>query len=112
MGRLTQMNADQLSKQCIANILQLCDEFDGKYRIVLRRLLSPLRARSDALKMDYAYYRYKTMAMCTHSSTAIPATFAAQFGCVDMEKTMECDVVLWELMIDALQDDMDRFTQC
>lgn len=108
-----------LTKLCKENIQKLCDVFDNEYSFVLRNLLYPLKQKSDALKMDYSYYRYKTMAMATHTPTTIPPTFAGYFGYIssdnddDESKTDgdHIDMTLWKIVVDALQDDIDNFME-
>lgn len=109
LHRLYKTNGNQLSQECKSNILKVCGMFDDTYQCALRKLMHPLKKKSDKVKVDYAYYRYKTMAMCTHSATTIPATFAGYFGFVESEKESNIDVTLMNVMVGALQDDIDRF---
>lgn len=111
-----------LTKITKENINILCNEFDDKYIFVLRDLLIPIKQRTDEIKMDYPYYRYKTMAMCTHTATTIPATFAAYIGFIDnMENeeeknnnnnnNIDYDISSLNCVMNALQDDVNTFIE-
>eukprot|EP01084_Bolivina_argentea_P154762 269759_1 len=107
LHRLYVLDTPQLSAKCKQNILRMCTIFDTDYCKVLRDLYCALKQKSDDLKMDYAYYRYKTMAMATHTPTTIAPTFAGFYGCV--EDGQKLDMSLWKVMVDALQSDTQLF---
>ena len=113
LHRLYTVQPTKLTKSCTANILKMVHEFEGKYRSKLRHLLAPLRERSDFVKKDYCFHRYKTMAMCTHTPTAIVPTFAGQFGFISSEKSdiSKVDSKAWCVMIDAVKDDVSKFSE-
>ena len=102
-------NNNNLSQLCKENINKICSVFDEKYCLVLRKLMIPLRQKTEDLKKYYCYYRYKTMAMCTHTATAMPPAFAAYFGKIKLDERVEIDMDLWTIMVDALQFDVDKF---
>ena len=107
LHRLREMHGERLSALCRANIAKMTRVCEERYCAVLRSLLEPLKRRSDAAKLSYCYYRYKTMAMCTHSPTSIVPTFAGQMGVVESAASTR----LWRVMVDALHDDVRGFVE-
>ena len=67
--------------------------------------------------MYYAYYRYKTMAMSTHTPTTMAPLFAGYYGYIkngnkNENRKITVDASLWKLVIDSLQDDVNKFINC
>jgi hypothetical protein len=105
------MHSQCLSSKSRANIAGLARAISVEFGAALRGLFLPLKERSEQNRghYNYCFYRYKTMAMATHSPTAIPPTFA---GCIGvLNDGTNIDARLWRVMVDALGDDVRGFVE-
>ena len=120
LHRLSTMHSEskteELSSLSRANIAAMTRACEGQYGAVLCSLFEPLKQRSDSAKVNYCYYRYKTMCMSTHTPTAIPPTFAGCVGVLSLDNGDDhdhdvhaIDARLWRVMVEALSDDVHKF---
>lgn len=109
LNRLLQMQEYQIyfTTKSKRNVIKLCNIFNKEYNTILKQFIKLLKNKSDNVQRYYAYYRYKTMAMCTHTNTTMPPTFAGYIGCSVSDANF--DVTLLKCVINALIDDVDLF---
>jgi hypothetical protein len=73
-------NYDNHFPKSYSNIQRLCAEFESNFLQKFQRFLPLLIDKSEYVKTNNGFIRYKILALCTHSSNSIVSTFSGKIG--------------------------------